>query len=126
MERLPKRSKLDPNQMNSPIEVQTVRVLFPSTLTNLPNPTIHKILSIQELDDTLFERFRNLPTSTTSLIDFVEDAFEELRRNLFTIEELGDVEVPEDTKQPFVHFMEDPDYCKYSPIFLNFDMHVYS
>jgi len=68
------------------------------------------------LDDTLSERFRNLPTSTTSLIDFVEDAFEELRRcsSLFTIEELAfDVEVSDETKQPFVHFMDDPDYCKF-------------
>ncbi len=53
-----------------------------------------------------------MPNSTTSLIDFVEDAFEEFRRSLFTIEELGDVDVVfENTRQPFVHFMNDPDYC---------------
>jgi len=78
---------------------------------------VQTILSIQELDDALFERFKNLPTSSTSLIDFVEDAFDEIRRSLFNIEELVDdgffegFEFPiAHNREPSIHFKEDPEY----------------
>jgi len=73
-------------------------------------------LSIQELDDALFSNFRHLPNRTTSLIDFVEDTFDEIRKSLFTIEEIVDSAMEEELeahnhRQPFIHFLEDPDYC---------------
>lgn len=77
-----------------------------------------QILSIQELDDALFSNFRHLPNRTTSLIDFVEDTFDEIRRSLFTIEEIVDHTFDEDLqngdqRQPFIHFLEDTDYCMF-------------
>lgn len=73
----------------------------------------------------MFERFINLPTASTNLIDYVEDAFEEIRRSLFSIEELVDddgffegFEFPEitSTREPSIHFIEDPGYRMYSPL----------
>lgn len=81
-----------------------------------------QILSIQELDDVLLERFKDLPVGTSSLIDFVEDAFDEIRRSLFNIEEIVDdgyfegffpPNFPREPKEPAVHFSDDPDYCMF-------------
>jgi len=76
------------------------------------NIEVQTILSIQELDDTLFSSFRHLPSRNSALIDFVEDTFDEIRRSLFNIEEIIDNEFTEaeNHKQPFIHFLDDPDY----------------